>query len=558
MKPTNLNKETCNPISSNCVIWQGPDIACINLCKGDSVSDVVAKLATELCTVLDILNVENYDLSCFNITSCGPSNFELLIQFIIDKICELENITPSPDPGNKGCPDCLVTVSPCKDVNGDFVFVDDLGQTAQLLDYVQAIAAKICTLVLQVGVIEATLVDYGDRISELESYFPLPAPTEVEIVPEACIGIPIVDTPVSVVLSALSVAFCQLVGATGTTAELINAYLSQCVTDGDLRKDGGGTMSTLPGWFSAPVLNVAESITNLWLTTCDLRNASVVSLAVTDTQSVDLTLSAGPAYTLSAAVVDTGWVDLLGFGYYQGSLATQKPQCRRIGNVIYFRGNVTIPLSSTADGATLVPYTTTTLYNGQAVPYTYGDLTGTLPNGTLLDANGAVIFNNNANCIPTSVWNGALDNLYGLGWVVATRQINVSVSYGAALAATLSISIDTGGLLRAVVVKDNELSTARPNGMRGTSQLRLISANIRSGEVIPNYIDVNSYVHNMDTPPLTFPPFTGSLTVSTEFTNQGGTPVASLTWPFSCDTGEETQLGGFQFRLDTLTAFIAP
>jgi hypothetical protein len=552
MKPTNLNKETCNPISSNCVIWQGPDIACINLCKGDSVSDVVAKLATELCTVLDILNVENYDLSCFNITSCGPSNFELLIQFIIDKICELENITPSPDPGNKGCPDCLVTVSPCKDANGDFVFVDDLGQTAQLLDYVQAIAAKICTLVLQVGAIEATLVDYGDRISELESYFPLPAPTEVEIVPEACIGIPPVDTPVSVVLSALSVAFCQLVGATGTTAELINAYLSQCVTDGDLRKDGGGTMSTLPGWFSAPVLNVAESITNLWLTTCDLRNAPVVSLAVTDTQSVDLTLSAGPAYTLSAAVVDTGWVDLLGFGYYQGSLATQKPQCRRIGNVIYFRGVVTIPLSSTADGATLVPYTTTTLYNGQAVPYTYGDLTGTLPNGTLLDANGAVIFNNNANCIPTSVWNGALDNLYGLGWVVATRQINVNITYGAGLSATLSVSIDSGGLLRAAVVKDLELSQPRPNGMRGTSQLRLINTNIRAGEVIPNFIDNDTDIHNLPAAGIS------PLVASSQFTAQGGLPVASLTWPFSCDTGEETQLGGFQFRLDTLTAFIAP
>jgi hypothetical protein len=288
------------------------------------------------------------------------------------------------------------------------------------------------------------------------------------------------------------------------------------------------------------------------LTVCDLRDAPVVSLAVTDTQSVDLTLSAGPAYTLSAAVVDTGWEYLNGFGYYQGSQSTSRPQCRRIGNVIYFRGIVTIPLSSTADGATLVPLTTTTLYNGQAVPYTYGDLTGTLPNGTLLDANGAVIFNNNANCIPTSVWNGALDNLYSLGWVVATRQINVNVSYGAALSATLNISIDAGGLLRAVVVKDIELSQARSSGMRGTSQLRLINTNIRSGEVIPNFIDIDTDIHNLPAAGIS------PLVASSQFTNQGGTPVASLTWPFSCDSGEETQLGGFTFRLDTLTAFIAP
>ena len=47
MKPLNLDNKPCSPISSNCVIWQGPDIPCIKLCTGDTVSDVVAKLATD-------------------------------------------------------------------------------------------------------------------------------------------------------------------------------------------------------------------------------------------------------------------------------------------------------------------------------------------------------------------------------------------------------------------------------------------------------------------------------------------------------------------------------
>ena len=46
-------QEGCNPMSSNCVIWQGPDIPCIKLCKGDSISDITAKLAEELCTLLE-------------------------------------------------------------------------------------------------------------------------------------------------------------------------------------------------------------------------------------------------------------------------------------------------------------------------------------------------------------------------------------------------------------------------------------------------------------------------------------------------------------------------
>ena len=55
MKPLNLDNSPCSPISSNCVVWQGPDISCLNLCTGDTISDVVAAMATELCTILDTL-----------------------------------------------------------------------------------------------------------------------------------------------------------------------------------------------------------------------------------------------------------------------------------------------------------------------------------------------------------------------------------------------------------------------------------------------------------------------------------------------------------------------
>jgi len=87
MKPLNLDKGTCNPISSNCVIWGGPDIECIDLCKGDTITDVVYKLALELCIIMDTLNVSNYDLECLDL-SCVPQDFAELIQAIISKLCE--------------------------------------------------------------------------------------------------------------------------------------------------------------------------------------------------------------------------------------------------------------------------------------------------------------------------------------------------------------------------------------------------------------------------------------------------------------------------------------
>ena len=49
MIPTNSNSpNNCDPISSNCVIWQGPDLTCVDVCQGDTISNVVAALCTQL------------------------------------------------------------------------------------------------------------------------------------------------------------------------------------------------------------------------------------------------------------------------------------------------------------------------------------------------------------------------------------------------------------------------------------------------------------------------------------------------------------------------------
>ena len=56
----------CIPTSSNCIIWQGPNIECIGLCKGDTITDVVYKLAVSYCELKEQLDIGNYDISCIN------------------------------------------------------------------------------------------------------------------------------------------------------------------------------------------------------------------------------------------------------------------------------------------------------------------------------------------------------------------------------------------------------------------------------------------------------------------------------------------------------------
>ena len=87
-KPLNLNKQSCSPLSSNCIIWQGPDIACLNLCKGDSITEVVHDLAVKFCSLLEQLEVDSFDLNCLVSSGCPPDTFHDIIQLLIDVACK--------------------------------------------------------------------------------------------------------------------------------------------------------------------------------------------------------------------------------------------------------------------------------------------------------------------------------------------------------------------------------------------------------------------------------------------------------------------------------------
>lgn len=89
------SKDGCIKTSSNCVIWEGPDIPCLKLCKGDTITDVLYKLATQFCETLVLLDPTKYDISCFNDLSCPPTDFSELFQLVIDQICNIQ-LLPGP------------------------------------------------------------------------------------------------------------------------------------------------------------------------------------------------------------------------------------------------------------------------------------------------------------------------------------------------------------------------------------------------------------------------------------------------------------------------------
>ena len=276
MIPVSSNTITngCNPISSNCVVWQGPDIPCINICTGDTVSDVVAKLATELCEVLDQTSLSNLDLSCLNLDPQDvPTNFTELQQLIIDELCSLGGRCTALEGGGGGGSSSsaiTATLPACLQYTN---LQNDLVTVLPIDEYAELVAARVCTLISDITTINSTLSNHETRITNLETTVGGGGgSSSIPQVTPNCV-LPSVLTDIDDVVEALEEQFCDLRGVTGTATNLLSATTYQCPgLNTQERLSGSGTMSSLEGWNNT-VTTVAESLTNMWLTICDIRAA---------------------------------------------------------------------------------------------------------------------------------------------------------------------------------------------------------------------------------------------------------------------------------------------
>ena len=300
MKPLNLDNSPCSPISSNCVIWQGPDIACIKLCQGDTVSDVVYNLATELCAIMDTLNISNYDLSCFNLTSCAPTDFQALINFLIQQICELQNVTVVTDRSTGvGCPDtCIVTIADCLG-----------GGTDTLTNYVQTIATKICDIVDQIAILQLEIDNLDVRVTALENAVP-PSFTMPSFAPDCTIGsLPAGSQPINLILqSFINDVWCDFYEVTGSTTDLISAVNAICIADSDAQLfNPPNVFSDNPNWVqNAGYATVADAINNIWIVLCDVYNYAA-SLASTILAAAVVPTGGVMPWAGTGAIAPTGW-----------------------------------------------------------------------------------------------------------------------------------------------------------------------------------------------------------------------------------------------------------
>lgn len=256
----------CSPISSNCVIWQGPDIPCISLCNGDTVSDVVAKLATEVCTLIDTVcqcepDLTGLDLMCIlPACECTPVGIKQVLQAIIDYIC---NYMPTLTLPILNLPDCLQ-------------YNDSLGNRVTQLpldEYVILLANEFCTVKGTVGrhetEINQLLLDVEYILNNCCNQGLVPP--QASIISQCLIpGSGVID--VNTLVLAIESAFCNLQNAVGDTI-LINAAINQqCLFSSDATLSTSGTYGSISGWQSSSN-TLAQSTQNLWVIVCDMYTA---------------------------------------------------------------------------------------------------------------------------------------------------------------------------------------------------------------------------------------------------------------------------------------------
>lgn len=269
MIPTKSSSDSngCNNISSNCVVWQGPDISCINLCQGDTVSDVVAALAEKLCEITDGISNEpdltGFDLKCALPSGATPTTLAENLQAIVTYICGL--------PTDTGTPYTEPNISLCSalqyDVGGTTITSLPLSQYALL------VGNKVCDILATITTIQTQLNSIDGRVTVLESFFPLPTSTEVQIIPKCVTSTVGQLTDLSIVVAALETDFCDLRTATGTPTVINNAVGQQAILNADnMLSVSNQTYSAQTGWKTSPV-NMANSLQNAWIVIKDLYDA---------------------------------------------------------------------------------------------------------------------------------------------------------------------------------------------------------------------------------------------------------------------------------------------
>lgn len=379
MLPTKSNtaEKGCSPVSSNCVVWQGPNLSCINLCNGDTISDVTYKIATQLCTVKDELDLTDLDLSCL-VNFCAATNpaptektLSAVLEFIVDKVCCLNGIVENIDLSSTyveptlSLPSCLQYTDPQS---------NQLITVLQHNQYTLRLANQYCTLKSTVDGHTSQIATLSSRITTLENE---PDPS-LPLVTPTCVLTPGISVPITAVVDELEDSFCRLKSAVGEASSVITAVSNQ--PTGLAASEAlsvPGIMSQFPNWAIVPG-SLADSLRNMWITISDIRDAVLLlkqSMSIDDAVNFVLDFTADVVDSQRNTVLldfnvpgEASTIIPAGFTNCSGNYTIVKISDGT--KTITYNGENIVTLASANDSGKQFPVSNATVNLNTALPYT--------------------------------------------------------------------------------------------------------------------------------------------------------------------------------------------
>lgn len=308
MKSGRINSGCIDSVSAKCVTWNGPKIACLDICTGDSVSDVIHKIASKVCNIADNQNLDNLDLSCLIdlCQSCPQDkNLATILQLLLDNQCSLKELIDNINPTNSVNVELNLNLKCLKKYDA---FENEIPQ--DLNQVLQSLIDQVCIDKNKVTVLEGTVVDLQNQIDDLSNVDPYE---------ESSVTTCLNTTPkkLSIVVPTIASEICNYKDLVGQISEIQDAISRQC--------EGLNTrLSSRIGWINNPT-SLSESVNNMWIALCDIDNrvkaieqtccapsCDKIKLGflatVSDNGTVDLLFSGGAGTLIPSGFVDCGSV----------------------------------------------------------------------------------------------------------------------------------------------------------------------------------------------------------------------------------------------------------
>lgn len=283
MIPFNSNKTGgCDNVSSNCVVWQGPDLPCIDLCHGDTISNVIAKLCEELVELSKSPGSGHNTMNMVRIDQSGLQNKDgqsaqevnnqtELTNLIIENVVQARQLNQS-EFGTQdvlNTPVSLPEVLQYQDPN-----TASIVRALPLQQYATLLGTRIVETTNSINTLQGQVANHEGRIISLENSEKRNKtnPTEKQIL-TTCVGNPGRLTNLSTALTEVERAFCGLQAGTGPQADLAASIGYQGASMASAKRlNGPGTLSTYNGFVNSPS-SLAQSFTNAWIVINDMRAA---------------------------------------------------------------------------------------------------------------------------------------------------------------------------------------------------------------------------------------------------------------------------------------------